>query len=414
VPDDRALDIALYGATGFTGRLVAEYLAEHAPGDARIGLAGRSQEKLAAVREGLASRAADWPLIVADSSDRASLDALASGARVVVTTVGPYARGGLALVEACANAGTHYADLAGEVLFMRDSIDRYNDVAAASGARIVHASGFDSIPSDIGVLLLHEAAKADAAGELEDTTLMVTAMKGKPSGGTIDSMKGQVAEARADRERGRIMADPYALSPDRAAEPDLGHEGDLRSVERDGQTGQWLAPFVMASINTRVVRRSNALQDWAYGRRFRYRETMGMGTGATAPAKAAALTGGVGALMAGLSFGPTRSLLERVLPAAGEGPGEKAREQGFFRIEIHATTSSGARYVCRIAAKGDPGYKATSVMLGEAGLCLAFDGDRLPPRAGVLTPATAMGTALADRLRAAGFTFEVERLDSAG
>jgi short subunit dehydrogenase-like uncharacterized protein len=165
----------------------------------------------------------------------------------------------------------------------------------------------------------------------------------------------------------------------------------------------------MAQINTRVVRRSNALQDWAYGRKFRYRETMGMGTGATAPAKAAALTGGLGALMAGLSFGPTRSLLERVLPAAGEGPGEKARETGFFRIEIHANTSSGARYVCRVAAKGDPGYKATSVMLGEAGLCLAFDGDRLPKRAGVLTPATAMGTALADRLRAAGFTFEVER-----
>jgi short subunit dehydrogenase-like uncharacterized protein len=413
VPDDRALDIALYGATGFTGRLVAEYLAEHAPEGARIGLAGRSEEKLAAVREGLEPRAADWPLIVADSSDRASLEALASGTRVVVTTVGPYARGGLALVEACAHAGTHYADLSGEVLFMRDSIDRFNDTAAATGARIVHASGFDSIPSDIGVLLLHEAAKADGAGELEDTTLMVTAMKGKPSGGTIDSMKGQMAEAQADRERGRIMADPYALSPDRAAEPDLGREGDLRSVERDGQTGQWLAPFVMAQINTRVVRRSNALQDWAYGRRFRYRETMGMGTGATAPAKAAALTGGLGALMAGLSFGPTRSLLERVLPAAGEGPGEKARETGFFRIEIHANTSSGARYVCRVAAKGDPGYKATSVMLGEAGLCLALDGDRLPKRAGVLTPATAMGTALADRLQAAGFTFEAEREDAA-
>jgi short subunit dehydrogenase-like uncharacterized protein len=411
VPGDRALDIALYGATGFTGRLVAGYLAEHAPDGARIGLAGRSEERLAAVREGLGASAADWPLIVADSSDPESLKALASGTRVVVTTVGPYARGGLAVVEACAAAGTDYADLAGEVLFMRDSIDQFHDVAVATGARIVHSAGFDSIPSDLGVLQLHEAVKADGAGELEDTTLMVSAMKGGPSGGTLDSMKGQMDEARADRDRGRIMADPYALSPDRAAEPDLGRESDLRSVERHDQTGHWLAPFVMASINTRVVRRSNALQGWAYGRRFRYREVMSMGTGATAPAKAAALTGGIGALMAGLSFGPTRGMLERVLPAAGEGPGEDAREKGFFRIEIHARTSSGARYVSRVAAKGDPGYKATSAMLGESGLCLAFDRDRLPPCAGVLTPATAMGTALADRLRAAGFTFEVERVD---
>jgi short subunit dehydrogenase-like uncharacterized protein len=410
VPQDRSLDIALFGATGFTGRLVAGYLAEHAPDGVRIGLAGRSEERLQRVRDGIGTSASSWPLIVADTSDPASLAALAGDARVVVTTVGPYARGGLALVEACAAAGTDYADLAGEVLFMRDSIDRFDETARATGARIVHASGFDSIPSDLGVLLLHEAAQAGGAGELEDTTLMVTAVKGGPSGGTIDTMKGQMDEARADPARGRLAADPYALSPDRAAEPDLGREGDLRGVERDGDTGQWLAPFAMAAINTRVVRRSNALQDWAYGRKFRYREVMGMGSGPLGPAKAAALTGGLGALMAGLSFGPTRSLLERVLPAAGEGPSEEARTGGFFRIEIHARTAGGARYVCRVAANGDPGYAATSVMLGESGLCLALDRDRLPQRAGVLTPATAMGTALVDRLRVAGFTFEVERL----
>ncbi len=165
----------------------------------------------------------------------------------------------------------------------------------------------------------------------------------------------------------------------------------------------------MAAINTRVVRRSNALQDWAYGRRFRYREVMGFGSGLTAPAKAAGITAGLGALAGGLSFGPTRTLLDRVLPAAGEGPDEGSRTAGFFRIEIHARTLGGARYVCRVAARGDPGYAATSVMLGESGLCLALDGDRLPSRAGVLTPATAMGTALVDRLRSAGFTFEVER-----
>jgi short subunit dehydrogenase-like uncharacterized protein len=409
VADDRALDIALFGATGFTGSLVAKYLAGHAPEGTRIGLAGRSEEKLAAVRSQLPASASAWPLIVADTSDPESLARLAEGARVVVTTVGPYAQGGLAVVEACARAGTDYADLAGEVLFMRDSIDRYDATAKESGARIVHASGFDSIPFDLGVLVLREKVAADGAGDLEDTTSMVTGMKGSFSGGTFASLLGQLDEAKADPERGRLADDPYALSPDRSAEPDLGDEGDLRTMKRDADLGAWLAPFVMAGINTRVVRRSNALQDWAYGRRFRYREAMAFRSGPAAPAMAAGLTAGIGGLMAGLSFAPTRSLLQKVLPDPGEGPSEKAREKGFFKIEVHTRTSSGARYVCRVGAQGDPGYKGTAVMLGEAGLCLALDADSSPRRAGVLTPATAMGMPLVDRLRAAGFTFEAER-----
>jgi short subunit dehydrogenase-like uncharacterized protein len=412
VPADRALDITLFGATGFTGRLVAGYLAKHAPEDTRIGLAGRSEKKLSEIRAGLAARAAEWPLVVADSSDPDSLAAMAGGTRVVVTTVGPYARGGLALVEACARAGTDYADLAGEVLFMRDSIDGFYDLAASTGARIVHTCGFDSIPSDLGVMLLHEAVQADGAGDLEDTTLMVTGTSGGLSGGTFQSLLGQLDEGKADRERARVMADPYALSPDRDAEPDLGDESDLRTMKHDTELGAWLAPFVMAGINTRVVRRSNALQDWAYGRKFRYREVMAFRGGPTAPAMAAGLTAGVGGLMAGLSFGPTRAVIEKVLPDAGEGPSEKAREKGFFRIEVHTRTSSGARYVAKVRSQGDPGYAATARMLGEAGLCLALDRDKSPARAGVLTPATAMGDALVDRLRAAGLTLEVERVSA--
>jgi short subunit dehydrogenase-like uncharacterized protein len=411
VPDDRALDLVLFGATGFTGKLVAEYLAGSAPAEARIGLAGRSEEKLASVRADLPSGAAEWPLIVADKSDPSSLAELASGTRAVITTVGPYAQGGLALVEACAKAGTHYADLAGEVLFMRDSIDAFDEVARTNGSRIVHASGFDSIPFDLGVLVLREKVREDGAGELEETTSMVVGMKGSFSGGTLASLLGQLDEGKADRDRARVMADPYALSPDRSAEPDLGDERDLRTAKRDSETGAWLAPFVMAGINTRVVRRSNSLQEWGYGRKFKYREVMAFRSGPTAPAMAAGLTAGIGGLMAGLSFGPSRSLLQKVLPAQGEGPSEKAREKGFFKIEIRTRTSSGARYVCRVAAKGDPGYKATAVMLGQAGLCLAFDGSSLPDRAGVLTPATAMGMPLVERLRAAGFTFEATPAD---
>jgi short subunit dehydrogenase-like uncharacterized protein len=412
VSTEREFDVVLFGATSFVGRLCAEYLARAAPPQTRIALAGRSRERLLELQASLGSAAADWPLLVADTTDPRSLSELAAAARVLSTTVGPYRSYGLPVLEACAIAGTHYADLTGEVLFMREAIDRFDAVAAASGARIVHGCGFDSIPSDLGVLLLHEAVTADGAGQLEDTTLVVRAMKGGPSGGTIASLKGELDAARSDRAQARLLADPYALSPDRGAEPRLGDERDLRGVRNDGELRTWVGPFVMSSINTRVVRRSNALQAWAYGPRFRYREVMGFGSGPLAAVQAGALAGGVGALMAGLSVGPVRAALDRVLPSPGDGPSERQRERGFFRIEIHARTSSGARYVCRVAADGDPGYKATAVMLGESSLCLALDAEQLPRRAGVLTPATAIGDELVLRLRRAGQTFEVERVGS--
>jgi short subunit dehydrogenase-like uncharacterized protein len=405
VSDDRALDVVVFGATGFVGRLIAGYLAEHAPAGTRIGLAGRSEQRLAEVRAGLGPGATGWPLVVADSGDPASLAAMARGARVVATTVGPYRRDGLALVDACIEAGTDYADLTGEVLFVHESKERHGR-AEERGARIVHSCGFDSIPSDLGVLLLHEAARADGAGDLEETTLVVTGMKGGFSGGTLASLKGQVDDMKADRAARRVAADAYALSPDRAADPDGRDERDTRGVTRDEGLGQWVAPFVMASFNTRIVRRSNALQDWAYGRGFRYREVMGLGTGRLAPVKGAGLAGGLVALAGGLAVKPSRMLLDRVLPDPGEGPSEAARGKGFFRMEIHTRTSTGARYRAKVAAQGDPGYAATAVMMGEAALCLALDRERLPARGGVLTPATAMGTVLVDRLRAAGMTFE--------
>ena len=407
---DRELDVVVFGATGFAGRLVAEYLAGHAPGGVRIGLAGRSAQRLAEVRERLGAAALAWPLLVADSADPVSVAAMARSARVVVSTVGPYHDRGLELVAACAAAGTDYADLSGEVLFIRDSIDRCHEMATGAGARIVHGCGFDSVPSDLGVLLLHHAARADDAGDLQDTTLVVTALKGGLSGGTLASMLAQQDEVRSSAERRRVVADPYGLSPDRAAEPDLGDERDLDWVRYDSVLRMWVGPFVMAGINTRVVRRSNALQGWAYGRRLRYREVTGFGAGLAAPMLGAAVSAGVKAAEAGLTFGPSRALLGRLLPAPGQGPSEKTRRTGLFRIQIHASTSGGTQYLARIEAQGDPGYAATSVMLGESALCLALDQDRLPDRAGVLTPATAMGGVLADRLRSAGHTLVTQQI----
>ena len=407
---DRELDVVVFGATGFVGRLVAGYLAAQAPDGVRIGLAGRSAERLAEIRSRLGAAASQWPLLVADSADAGSIAALARAARVVATTVGPYRRLGMPLVDACARAGTDYADLSGEVLFLRESIDRCHDLAAGTGARIVHCCGFDSIPSDLGVLALHEAVRADDAGDLEDTTLVLTAMKGGVSGGTLASGMGQWTEMATSAESRRRVQDPYALSPDRPAEPILGDQRDLEWARYDADLGIWISPFVMAGLNTRVVRRSNALQNWAYGRRFRYREVTGFGSGRAAVVPAAALAAGLKSLTAGMAFGPSRALASRLLPVLGEGPSERARRSGFFRMEIHARTSAGVRYIGKVEASGDPGYAATSVMLGESALCLALDRDRLPARAGVLTPATAMGDALADRLRTAGQTLTAERI----
>ncbi|EOM78424.1 enoyl-ACP reductase [Rhodococcus rhodnii] len=410
----REFDIVVYGASGFVGTLLAEYLAANAPEGVTIALGGRSREKLERVRDGLGDRAAQWPIVVADSFDRDALDSLAARTRVVATTVGPYARFGRELAGACADAGTDYVDLTGEVLFARESIDDNHKRAESTGARIVHSCGFDSVPSDLAVHLLHGAASADEQGELTDTTMLVSSLRGGISGGTIDSLRTQVVEGASDRTARRLMLDPYALSPERAREPDLGRELDMQIARGDaigpGVQGT-AAPFVMASYNTRVVRRSNALLDWAYGREFRYREVMSVGSSRwLSPVLAGVVSAGLGGLVAGLAARPTRALLDRVLPSPGDGPSEKTRQRGRFTIDTYTVTTTGARYVARFGAQGDPGYQATAVMLGESALGLALDRDALPAVAGVLTPATALGDVLVERLRARGFDISVRRL----
>ncbi|WP_067568677.1 saccharopine dehydrogenase family protein [Nocardia acidivorans] len=409
---DREFDLVLFGATGFVGKLTAQYLIEAAPAGARIALAGRSADKLAAVRAELGPGAAEWPLVQADSTDQGSLDALAARTEVVVTTVGPYLRYGLPLVRACAENGTHYADLTGEPLFIRECIDRFGDRAAETGAKIVNSCGYDSIPSDLSVYQLYKRSVEDHTGELTDVTL-VAWLKGGVSGGTVDSGRAMMEAIAADPKKGAIMSHPYSLSPDRSMDPEVGRQSD-QALERasniDPSLNGWVATFIMGAHNTKIVRRSNGLLGWPYGKNFRYREVMSAGSSATAPLVAAGMAGGIvatmaaGAVLSRVAVG--RRLLDRLVPKPGTGPSEKARRSGWFTMRTFAHTTSGAKYVCTFAGKGDPGYAATAVMLGQSGLTLAFD--QLPELAGILTPASAMGDALTDRLRKVGMTIDVD------
>jgi short subunit dehydrogenase-like uncharacterized protein len=399
----RDCDLVLFGATGFVGRLVARRLAELELGELRVGLAGRTPAKLQALSDELG---VDWPLIVADSSDAGSLAELARRSRVVVTTVGPYARDGLPLVRACAEAGTHYADLTGEPKFVRDSIDANQDTATRTGAKIVHACGFDSVPSDLGMLALADRVSSDGAGELTTATLLVISFKGGLSGGTIDSMRVGIDDVRDDPSLARKLSDPYLLSPDRGDEPDLGRQSNTFLAQKLDD-GSWVAPFIMASFNAQIVRRSNALLGHRYGRELRYREVVRTGSSLLAPVVAGGIALGTGALALGMQNRFSRPLLDRLLPDPGQGPSEKVQRNGRFRLDIRGITTTGATYTATVAADGDPGYAATSVMLSQAGLCLASDD--LPAGGGVLTPAVAMGDALTARLRAKGFTLDVRR-----
>ena len=414
---EREFDIVLVGATGFVGRLTAAHLAEHAPSSVRIALAGRSEARLTEVRAGLAHRALEWPLLVVDTTDAAAVADLAARTRVVVTTVGPYAKLGMPLASACASAGTHYADLTGEVLFVRDSIDANHEAAEGTGARIVHACGFDSIPSDLGVWTLAQQVAADGEGTLGETVLHVRSLRGGVSGGTIDSMRNQAIES-ADPVRRKAVSDPHGLSPDRAAEPpsrnrptdDFGLLGKVQAVtgtRYDTVTQRWVAPFFMAGFNTRIVRRSNALTGWSYGRSFRYDEVMDTGSGPVGAVKAGLTTAVLGGLFAGMSTAPTRRVLDVVLPKPGEGPSEKTMENGRFVMDVETTTTTGARYCTRVAAPYDPGYTGTAIMLGQAGLSLALDG--LESGGGVLTPSVAFGDALISRLEGNDFEFTTTR-----
>lgn len=406
-------DVVLFGATGYTGQLVAEYLVRHhLAGGLRLALAGRDRGKLERVRRELSTidpGAETLPLLLADALDPRALDEVASSAEVVCTTVGPYAKYGAELVAACARRGTDYCDLTGEVQFMRRTIEAHHEEAQRTGARIVHCCGFDSIPSDLGTWMMQSAMRERHGTTLDEVRFFAGETRGGFSGGTIASLLTALDEVSRDRSVARVLADPYALTP--------GYRGpdrrDQTGVRHDRDLGMWTAPFVMASVNTRVVRRSNALLDFAYGRDFRYSEASSTGKGVAGLARATAMTAGLGAFVGALAIAPARRLLERrVLPKPGEGPSKEARERGYFVIRLvgKGRTKDGAPVTLRgrVEGKADPGYGETAKMLGESAVCLALDGAKLDAPGGVRTPASTMAAPLLERLRSAGMVFEVK------
>jgi short subunit dehydrogenase-like uncharacterized protein len=399
----RDFDLVVYGATGFVGRQTAHYMADHAAG-LRWAVAGRSSDQLDALRRVLGPAVPS--VVVADAGDAAALDALAAQARVVLSTAGPFARLGGELVAACARHGTHYVDITGETPWVRQMIDRHHDAAARRGTRIVPGCGFDSVPSDLGAWLVADALWRQH-GERCISVKACFSMHGGLNGGTAASALGALDDEAARTQ----FDDPFLLNPPGTAPADASSHRDPVGALRDNDFGAWLAPFVMGPINSRVVRRSAALlaRSGPYAPDFRYQEYASAGRGASGALAASAMAIGLAAGRAALGVTPLRRLAARFVPAPGEGPSEQAMDSGSFRCDLIGVGERGTLQRGRIAGHGDPGNRATTIFVCEAALALALDAPNLPGGVhwgGVLTPATALGAVLAERLRRAGVIVE--------
>jgi short subunit dehydrogenase-like uncharacterized protein len=385
--ESHPFEVVLFGATGFTGRRVAEYLAIHAP-DLHWAIAGRSRERLMAIRSQLARHVPaleSLPVIVADSTNAASIEAVAASARVVCSAVGPFAVQGLRLAGACAARGTTYCDLAGEAPFVRASIERHDALARRTGARLVHCCGFDSVPSDLGTWLVREHFKS-RGHRLASAWGFVGPIRGGFSGGTVATLAmlfeaGGAATGGVEREH----------------------------VHFNREMGEWAGPYLMAPVNVCIVQRSNELED--YGTGFTYREQICSGRGPSGLLKAVGRTLALKAFSAMSRSRAGRAMLRRVSPLPGEGPPTAEIDAGGFRIRVIGTSEppEGERRIqaiATVAGSSDPGYGESVRIIGESIVCLARD--RLPATCGVLTPTAAMGARLAGRLQRAGMTVSVE------
>ena len=387
-------DIVVYGATGFTGQLVAEYLATHYKGDATLkwAMAGRSKNKLASVRDAIGAPA-DTPLIVADASDLASLKAMVAQAKSIISTVGPYQLYGSELVAACAASGTDYFDLCGEPVWMRRMIEAHEATAKSSGARVVFSCGFDSLPFELGVFCAQEEAKKVFGAPANRVKGRVRDMRGTFSGGTAASMRATFAAAANDPSMVPLLRSPFALTP--------GFEGPKQPPGNrpafDQELDSWTTPFVMATINTRNVHRSNLLMGFPYGKDFVYDEMMLTGPGEKGEAKAKAI-----------ATANTSEKMSSGGPKPGEGPSREEQENGMYDLLFVAIAPDGRQVRAVVKGDRDPGYGSTSKMISECAICLLRDMPDVP--AGIWTPGAAMQHGLIKRLvDHAGLTFGVEK-----
>ena len=402
---ERDFQITVWGATGFTGQIVTEYLHKNYGNKIRWAIAGRSIEKLQSVKNKLQLNDS-VECLVGDSFDEISLQAITSRTDVIISTVGPYALYGKAMVNVCVESKTDYCDLTGEIPFVKNSIDAFHEKAKANEVKIVHSCGYDSIPSDIGCLLLQEKAVEKYGKPASNVKLFVMGTKGTFSGGTVASMINLMKEAKNPAKR-KIQSDPYILCND--VIDGMPNQKIQNFTWYDPRIEKWTAPFIMARFNSRIVFRTNDLSNYQYGRDFVYDEGLAVGYGMKGKFRGAILMVAIGIFIKLMSMSFTRSLLQKtVLPKPGEGPSRADRESGYFKVKIIGENEEGEnRTTVIISNTNDPGYGSTSIMLAESALCLALDKNDLPHEYGVVTTAMAMGTTIADRLKKAGFNISV-------
>lgn len=416
---ERKYDIVLYGATSFVGQLVAAYLQKFLAkdgdsegannskdNDSEDGLstsnavnwaiAGRNEKKLNQVKQDLQN--SELAILIADSEDEASLDEMAAQSRVIISTVGPYLKYGEPLIKACAENGTDYVDLTGEALFIKNMLDKYQQTAKESGARIVNSCGFDSLPSDLGVLFTQQCAQQKFGEYCETINMRVKAAKGGLSGGTVASMGTIFEELGQDKSLRKQLSNPYILNDDDNC-PNV-RQTNVSIPQWDAENNRWLAPFIMASINTRVVHRSNQLRDYEYGREFKYDEAMWLPAGLKGRLMSYGMTAGIAGFAAGMMFKPSRDLLnDHILPKSGDGPSKSERDNGYFDIRFFGYANNGNKVLTKVTGDKDPGYGSTCQMLAQSALCLLQDIDKDDIGGGFWTPASSMGDALIDRLQ---------------
>lgn len=391
----REYDIIVWGASGFTGRLVSEYLFNKygSNNNLKWAIAGRNSLKLDSIRKEILDDTVS--IIVADSNDLESLNDMVKKTKVICTTVGPYAKYGSNLVSACVENRTHYCDLAGEVQWIRKMIDKHHEEANNNNTKIVNSCGFDSIPSDLGVYYIQKLAKSSKNQRAKLIEMRVAGAKGGISGGTYKSLSNVNKEANKDKEIFKVVINPYGLNP--IGEQEGLDKSDLQRIVFDKSSNSWIGPFIMAAINTKIVRRSNALSNYSYGKDFMYNEATLNGKGLLGKIKGYFLAVPIFILMSAKPGSVLKKLIDFILPKPGEGPSKKDREAGYYNLRFYITLEDGSKAFAKVIGDMDPGYGSTSKMLAESAICLAKD--KLPDSGGVLTPSIAMGDALLDRLQ---------------